>query len=129
MTTSPTESFFEELARRGHVSSLRQEQGRVRIEVVDADCVRQWTVAFQDGDIEVLKYTGVELDVDVVIRGDRELFDRAARGEANLLQATLRGELAFVGNIELLSPMSRLLPGPPGQMGPRRVTAAGRRQA
>lgn len=127
MTTSPTESFFDELAQRGHVSWLEHEQGRLRIEVVDAECVRQWTVTFRDGNVEVS--TGVESDVDVVLRGDRALFDRAVRGEASLIQAALRGELTHAGGKELLSSMGRLLPGPPGQSGPRRVTAAGRRQA
>jgi hypothetical protein len=129
MTTSPTESFFDELAQRGYVSWLKHEHGRLRIEVVDAECVRQWTVTFDDGNVEVSQSTGAESDVDVVLRADRALFDRAVRGEANLLQAALRGELTYAGRIELLSPMGRLLPGPPGQMGPRRVAAAGRRPA
>ena len=129
MTSSATQMFFDELAERGHVSSLAHERGRLRFEVVESGCIREWTVTLHDGDVRVSQDAGAESDVDVVLRGDRELFDRAARGEANLLQAALRGELSYTGSIELLAPMGQLLPGPPGQTGPRRATAAGRRQA
>jgi alkyl sulfatase BDS1-like metallo-beta-lactamase superfamily hydrolase len=125
MTTSSIESFFDELAQVRHVSWLEQEHGRVRIELVDAECIRQWTLTFQNGDVEVSRFTGTESDVDVVLRVDRTLFERAIRGEANLLQAVLRGELTFAGSIELLASLGRLLPGPPGQRGPRRVTGRG----
>lgn len=127
--TSPTKTFFDELARRGHVSWLEHERGRVRFEVVDAECIRQWTVTFTDGDLQVSQDAEAESDVDVVLRADRALFDRAVRGEANLLEASLRGEVAFSGSIELLGPLGRLLPGPPGQTGPRKVDGAGRRAA
>ncbi len=126
MTTSPTQAFFDELAERGHVPELAHERGQVRFDVVDSGCIRQWTVSFHNGDVEVSESAGAESDVDVVLRGDSGLFDRAVRGEANLMQAALRGELTYVGNIELLGPLGQLVPGPPGQTGPRRVTASGR---
>jgi predicted ATPase len=128
--TSPTRTFFEELARRGHVPWLEHERGRVRFEVVDGDCIRQWTLTLTGGDLEVSQsLEDTDSDVDVVLRADRALFDRAVHGEANLLQAALCGEVSFSGSIELLGPVSRLLPGPPGQLGPRYVGGAGRRPA
>jgi hypothetical protein len=122
--TSPVEMFFAELAGRGHVPWLEHEHGRIRLEVVDADCIRHWTVAFDDGDVEVSQG---ESDADAVVRADHDLVERIARGEANVLAATLRGEIVITGTLELLAQMGRLLPGPPGQMGPRRVGGAGRR--
>jgi hypothetical protein len=128
--TSPTKMFFDELAHRGHVPWLEHERGRVRFEVVEAECIRQWTLTFTGGDLEVSQSPeDAASDVDVVLRADRALFDSAVHGEANLLQAALCGEVSYSGSIELLGPLSRLLPGPPGQLGPRYVDGAGRRPA
>jgi hypothetical protein len=122
--TSPTQAFFDDLARRGHVSWLEHEQGRLRFELVDGECVQQWTVAFDDGDVEVSRG---ESDADGVLRAERELFDRTVTGEEKLLPATLRGEISMDGSLELLAQFSRLLPGPADQVGPR-VVGTGRRR-
>jgi hypothetical protein len=103
---------------------LAHEHGSLRFEVVDAECVRHWTVSFDNGD---LKVSQGELDVDAVLRGDRALIDRAVRGEENLMAAALRGELSYTGSIQLIAHMGRLLPGPPGQTGPRKVRNRERR--
>ena len=118
--TSPVKDFFDELAQRGHVPWLEHERGTLRFEVVDAECVRQWTVSFDNGDLEVSQ-AELDGDADAVLRADRALIDRAVRGEENLMAATLRGEVSYSGSIELISRMGRLLPGPPGQTGPRKV--------
>lgn len=97
---------------------MEHERGSLRFEIVDAECVRQWTVSFDNGDLEVSQ---AESDTDAVLRADRALIDRAVRGEENLMAATLRGEVSYSGSIELISRMGRLLPGPPGQTGPRKV--------
>jgi predicted ATPase len=122
--TSPTETFFDELARRGHVPWLEHERGALRYEVVDGQCIRPWTVAFDDGDVQV---SHGESDVDAVLRVDRVLFDRAVCGEANLLSAWIRGEVNYTGSLELLTQMGRLLPGPPGQKGHRTSATRERR--
>lgn len=122
--TSPTEAFFDELARRGHVPWLDHERGALRYEVVDGACIRPWTVAFDDGNVEV---SHDESGVDAVMRVDLALFDRAVCGEANLLSAWLRGEVNYTGSLELLTQMSRLLPGPPGQTGASGIQTHGRR--
>jgi hypothetical protein len=123
--TSPTKAFFDDLAKRGHVPSLAQEHGRVRFEVVDTECVQEWTLGIDGGNLEVSRG---ESDVDVVVRVDREVFERAVHGEENLLAAALRGEISYTGSLELLGPVGSLLPGPPDQMGPRKVAKAGRRR-
>jgi hypothetical protein len=128
--TSSTAAFFDELAERGHVPWLEHEHGRLLFEAVDGECVRRWTVAFDDGDVTVSQGQEVSLrepDVDAVLRADRALLDRAACGETSLIAADLRGEITYSGRIELLAQMSRLLPGPQGQRGPRFVGTAGRR--
>jgi hypothetical protein len=122
--TSPTEAFFDELAGRGHVSWFEHEHGALRYEVVDGQYIRPWTVKFDDGDVEVSSQA--ESDVDAILRIDRTLFDRAVRGEANLLSAWLRGEINYTGSLELLTQIGRLLPGPPGQTGGRKIQDRGR---
>jgi SCP-2 sterol transfer family len=116
MTT--TERFFEDLAGRGHVSWLENERGRLRFEIVDGDCVRLWTVAFDDGEIEVDRD---DSEADGVLRADRAWFDRAVTGDERMMPAVLRGEITLTGSYDLLVQFNRLLPGPPGQNGPRTV--------
>jgi hypothetical protein len=122
--TSPVKDFFDELARRGHVPWLEREHGSLRFEVVDAECVREWTVSFENGDVEVSQ---AESDVDAVVRADRALMDRLVCGEENLLAALLRGDVNYTGSLVLVSRMDRLLPGPAGQTGPRKVVKGNRR--
>lgn len=113
--TSPTRTFFDELAHRGHVPWLENERGRLRFELVDEDCVQLWTVAFDNGDVTV---DHDDSDVDGTLRVDRAWFDRAVIGEEKLLPAVLRGEISLDGSYGLLVQFGRLLPGPPGQTGP-----------
>jgi hypothetical protein len=130
--TSPTAAFFKDLADRGHVPWLEHEHGRLLFEVVDGECVRRWTVAFDEGDVTVSQGEEVSLresDVDAVLRADRALLDRAVHGEANLITADLRGEISYTGRLELLAQLGRLLPGPPGQRGPRYVATTRRPSA
>jgi hypothetical protein len=116
--TSPTEAFFDDVARRAHVASLEHERGALRFEVADGDRVRRWTVVVDDGAVQVSE---AESDVDGIVRVERALLDRAVRGEANLVSAALRGEVNYTGSLELLIQMGRLMPGPPGQQGPMKI--------
>lgn len=122
--SSPTETFFAELGHGEHYPWLEHERGALRFEVVDGEWVREWTVAFNDGAVEVSR---TESDVDGVLRADRPLFDRVVSGEANVLSAWLRGEVTYEGSLELLTQVGRMLPGPPGQAGAVRVGAGKRR--
>ena len=51
--TTPTKTFFDDLAQRGHVPWLEAEHGRLRLELVDEDCLQLWTVTFDNGDVRV----------------------------------------------------------------------------
>jgi SCP-2 sterol transfer family len=116
--TSPTRMFFDGLANRGHVSWLENEHGRLRFEIVDEECVQLWTVVFDDGKVEVDRD---DSEADGILRADRGRFDRLVTGQEKLLPAVLRGEVRLDGSYDLLVQFSRLLPGPTGQTGPRRV--------
>lgn len=121
--TSPTKTFFDDLAHRGRISWLEHEHGRLRVELLDEDCVQLWTVAFDNGNVKV----DHESDADGVLRADRALLDRMVTGEEKLMPAVLRGEISVAGGYDLVIQFSRLLPGPPGQTGPTTVGNAGRR--
>jgi putative sterol carrier protein len=95
----------------------------VRFEVTEDECLRQWTVVVDNGDIEV---TRGESDADAVVRADRELFDRVVRGEENLVSAAFRGEVTWTGSLDLIAQAGWLLPGPAGQTGPRKIGGTGR---
>jgi hypothetical protein len=116
--TSPIKSFFEGLAGRGHVPWLEHEHRRLRLELVDEDCVQLWTVAFDDGRVEV---DPDDSQADGVLRADRTWFDRSVKGEERVLPAVLRGEVSLDGSYDLIVLFSRLLPGPPGQAGPTKA--------
>jgi hypothetical protein len=116
--TTPTKAFLDELTRRGHVPWLEAEHGRLRLELVDEDCVQLWTVTFDDGDVKVDRD---DSDADAVIRIDRAWFDRAVTGQEKLMPAVLRGEVSLDGSYGLLVQLSRLLPGPSGQSGPTKA--------
>jgi alkyl sulfatase BDS1-like metallo-beta-lactamase superfamily hydrolase len=116
--TTPTKTFFDDLAQRGHVPWLEAEHGRLRLELVDEDCVQLWTVAFDHGDVRVDRD---DSDADAVVRIDRAWFDRAVTGEEKLMPAVLRGEISLDGSYGLVVQLSRLLPGPSGQSGPTKA--------
>jgi putative sterol carrier protein len=108
--TSPTEEFFDELSRRGHEPLLEKATGTVRFEIVEGLYTTHWFVTIEKGDVTV---TRDNAPADSVLRVDREMFDRVASGQANLMAALLRGALAVEGNLHLLTLFGRLLPGPP----------------
>jgi alkyl sulfatase BDS1-like metallo-beta-lactamase superfamily hydrolase len=123
--TTPTRTFFDELAQRGHVPWLEAEQGRLRLELVDEDCVQLWTLAFDNGAVRVDRD---DSEADAVVRIDRAWFDRAVTGEEKLMPAVLRGEISLDGSYALVVQLSRLLPGPPGQSGPTKSRDGRRRR-
>ena len=122
--TTPTKTFFDDLAQRGHLPWLEAERGRLRLELVDEDCVQLWTVAFDNGDVRVDRD---DSEADAVVRVDRAWFDRAVIGEEKLMPAVLRGEISLDGSYGLVVQFSRLLPGPPGQSGPQKARNGRRR--
>jgi putative sterol carrier protein len=121
---SPTEEFFDELSRRGHEPLLEKATGTARFETVQGLCTEHWYVSVIKGDVTVSREN---LEADGVVRTSRELFDRVAAGEANLLAALLRGEAHAEGDLALLILFERLYPGPQSPPGQRLATSEGRR--
>ncbi len=123
---TPSEEFFDEIARHGHEPLLEHVNGSVRVELVEGVCTEHWYIEVMNGDIMV---TQDNAEADAAFRAERSLFDRAAAGEENLMAALLRGEVTGEGNLELIVMLERLMPGPPSSATQRRVSRGGSRPA
>ncbi|MEU5790657.1 SCP2 sterol-binding domain-containing protein [Micromonospora purpureochromogenes] len=100
---------------------MEHEHGRLRVEIVEGDCLHLWTLVFDDGKVRVDR---ADSEADATLRADRTQFDRLVAGEERLLPAVLRGEVSLDGSYDLLVLFNRLFPGPPGQAGPRMASSA-----
>jgi putative sterol carrier protein len=125
VTTDATAEFFDELARRGHVTLLQKATGSVAFEIVQGRRTDRWMLTIDKGDIAVSRRRAA---ADCLIRAEKALFDRVATGNESAVAAVLRGDLAVTGDWRFLVLIQRLFPGPPAS---RRRRAAGyaRRQS
>lgn len=107
--TDATAEFFERLSRRGHDPLLEKATGTVRFDLARGTTTEHWVVAITKGDVGVSRRRSA---ADCVVHVDRDLFDRMAVGEENVMAALLRGQVVLEGNPELLIMVQRLFPGP-----------------
>jgi hypothetical protein len=124
LMASRTEEFFAALGRRRREPLLAKASGTIRFDIAQGPATEHWFVSVSQGDVTVTRDT---VEADSVVRTDRESFDRFAGGQANLLAAMLRGELAVDGDLSLAILVQRLLPGPQDPPDQRLATAHRRR--
>ncbi len=103
-------AFFEELASRDWVPLLHNTCGTIRADLEGTPGTTHWYVDIDRGKVKV---SHRNVRADAVVRGTAELFDKMATGRTNATAAMLRGALRVEGDLELVSALSRLLPGPP----------------
>jgi hypothetical protein len=120
----PTAQFFEELGRRGHEPLLAHARGTIRFDLVEGKRTDRWLVSVERGDVAVSRTNG---EADVVVTGDRALFDSLVSGRQNAMAALLRGAIAAEGRVQLLAVFQRLFPSPPRRRRRATSSAAGRR--
>lgn len=108
-----TAEFFERLPREDKARLIGPVRGTVRSELTDATGTEYWLLTIGPNGIHVALENRA---ADCVIRMDKELFEKIANGEANIMAATLRGEVAVEGEPDLVVAVQRLFPGPPGQV-------------
>jgi putative sterol carrier protein len=104
-----TTEFMSGLGRRGHDPFLRKVKETVRFDLENGKKIDQWLVRIENGVVTVSHKGGA---ADTVIRADREVFDRMARGEANPVASVLRGDVRWEGAWKSLVAVQRLFPGP-----------------
>jgi putative sterol carrier protein len=107
--SAPTETFFDELGRRGHEPLLENVSGSLRFDLDHDNQTDHWLVNVADGDVTV---SARNVKADTVLHTDRALFDRIVAGQANALAALLRGLIGVEGNRELVAKFQRVFPGP-----------------
>jgi putative sterol carrier protein len=123
--TDSVSTFFDDLARRGHVDLLEKAEGTLRIELADGKKSEHRLIEFEKGNISVSRRNARG---DCAFRTDRALFAKIVRGEANAVTAVLRGDAAAEGDLELLFLLQRVFPAAPRPREPRRgAGGAGRR--
>jgi hypothetical protein len=108
-TTDQVAEFMEGLTALGRVPSMRKVTGTLRFDVVDGDRTAHWLLTITKGDLAVSRKKS---KADVVLRGERPLFEQLVQGKANPTAAFLRGALAVEGDVELIVLVQRLLPRP-----------------
>jgi predicted lipid carrier protein YhbT len=111
--TDAIAQFFDGLAARGHEPMLEKTTGTLRFDVVEGKRTDRWFLTVKKGDLTVSRRN---VAADLVIRGERPLFEKMVRGKANALAAVLRGSLTIDASsregAELLVLFQRLLPRP-----------------
>jgi putative sterol carrier protein len=118
MAADPTATFFEGLAKQGHVPILASTSGTLRFELRDGRRTEYWYVTIKKGAIEV---SSSDDEADAVVRCDKALFDRMATGRANAMAAILRGLIQSEGDLGLVMSFQRLFPAPPKSVYARKI--------
>jgi hypothetical protein len=98
-------AFFDDLRSRGHEPSLGKLSGTLRFDLGTGKTTERWLVTIRKGDLAVSRSNGA---ADSIIRAQKALFERAARGETNLFAAMLRGEVVLEGDYRLMVGVRRL---------------------
>ncbi|MFG2166160.1 SCP2 sterol-binding domain-containing protein [Micromonospora chersina] len=98
--------------------------GTLRLDLGDGARTEHWHLTIDHQEVRVARLVD---DADLVVRADREVFDRIAAGRLNPAAALLRNDLTAQGDLRLLLSLRRIFPGPPDARHPREVAGAGRR--
>ena len=124
-TADAVTAFFDDLRSRGHEPSLRKLSGTLRFDLATGKTTERWLVTIRKGDLAVSRRNGA---ADSVIRAQKALFERAARGETNMFSAMLRGEVVLEGDYRLMVVVRRLFRERLAAHKPRRSAAYAKRQ-
>ena len=117
--TDVTSEFFDKLRQLDHEPTLGRTNGSLRFDLGRDGHVEHWRVTLRRGVMTVSHGDG---PADCVARTDATLFEELARGRANAMAATLRGQVVLDGNPALFVRFQRLFPAPTG----RRVRSSAR---
>jgi putative sterol carrier protein len=107
--TSPSATFFDDLAKGGTVPLLQRVKGTMRFDLDDGGSIEHVYVAVDKGDVKVSRK---KTSADAVVNTDRALLDDMVQGRVNATAAVLRGLISVEGNIGLVMVFQRLFPGP-----------------
>ncbi|GAA3779006.1 hypothetical protein GCM10022225_78900 [Plantactinospora mayteni] len=112
----PVVEFFDGLERAESTVLPVRVNGTARFDLNQDGETDHWYVAIQEGAVSV---SHEMRDADVVLNAERGFFERLVTGRANLFASLLRRDFTVEGNLQLLMPIERILPQPPGAHDPR----------
>ncbi|MEU2614795.1 SCP2 sterol-binding domain-containing protein [Micromonospora sp. NPDC007271] len=115
MGASIAEHLITQVAGR-HPEIPENTAGTVRLDLSDGGRTEHWYLTIDHQDVRVARSSE---DADMVVRADREVFERLAEGSPRLVAAQLRNDITVQGDVRLLMALRRLFPGPPGARHPR----------
>lgn len=96
--------------------------GTVRLDAREDGYTEHWYLTVADQYVHVSRSSD---DAELVVRADREVFDRLASGRLHPATALIRNDVTAQGDLRLFVLLRRIFPGPPGARHPREV-ATGR---
>ncbi|MGN9918125.1 SCP2 sterol-binding domain-containing protein [Micromonospora palomenae] len=117
MATSGTE-FLERLSSRRRPQLPETLTGTIRLDLHDGGRTEHWYLTLHDQSLDVKRSPD---DADLVVRADREVFDRLVNGRTEVVQSLLRNDLTVQGDMRLLLALRRIFPGPVDARHPRDV--------
>ncbi|ATO14013.1 sterol-binding protein [Micromonospora sp. WMMA2032] len=117
MSASAAEHLARGAAGR-HPELPETTSGTIRLDLREGGHTEHWYLTVDRQDVRVARLAE---EAELVVRADREVFDRIAAGRLHLAAALLRNDLTVQGNLKLLMTLRRLFPGPPDARHPRDV--------
>lgn len=120
-------SAGEYLAQRvagAHPDLPENTAGSLRLDLRDGGRTEHWYLLIDRQQVRVVRSFA---EAELVVRADREVFDRMAEGRLHPVAALLRNDLTVEGNLRLLLALRRLFPGPPAAQHPRTCCGGDRR--
>ena len=120
MATSAAE-YLERSVPGRHPDLPETTCGTLRLDIQENAHTEHWYLTIDRQNVEVSRSAA---DADLVVRADRDVFDRLAAGRTHIAQALLTNELTGQGDLRLLMSLRRIFPGPPGARHPREFAQA-----
>ncbi|GAA3762744.1 SCP2 sterol-binding domain-containing protein [Micromonospora maritima] len=120
MSVSAAEHLARGAAGR-HPELPETTSGTIRLDLRDGGHTDHWYLTIDRQDVRVDRLAE---EADLVVRADREVFDRMATGRLHPAAALLRNDLTVQGDLKLLLTLRRLFPGPPDARHPRDVAGS-----
>ena len=120
-----TARFFDRIGQVDQGPTLGRTTGSLRIDLDRDGQVEHWRVELRPGAVAVSRAAG---PADCVVRTTADVFEALARGRANAMAATLRGQLLLDGDPALLVRFQRLFPAPTGRKMTSSARSIGRRR-
>ncbi|MFE9692501.1 SCP2 sterol-binding domain-containing protein [Micromonospora sp. NPDC005806] len=121
MGSSAVEHLERRVAGR-HPELPENTAGSLRLDLRDGGQTEHWYLTIDHQEVRVVRSRA---EAELVVRADREVFDRMAEGRLHPAAALLRNDLTVQGNLRLLLTLRRLFPGPSGAHDPREASCGG----